>query len=408
MGGNGYSAAGQHAADSGHEEPWARLRKAVPGRWDVPVLCAAAAGITRPSDMLRAINAEHALNRAVLFAVLKRLAASGLLEPGPVPGAMPRETHYRVTPEGRSILGIALHGPPAGVSGWWTPPMRNDCDDAAAAAAAVDPARPSPARIWNYLQGGKDNFAADRAAADQATAAMPSLPAIARWVRAWQADVVGMLADMGVRQFLDIGAGLPTAGGVHEVAQAIAPESRVVYVDNDPLVLAHARALLTSAPGGSCAYLDADLRNPGRILDGARRTLDLARPTGILMVAVLHFLADADDPWAIVSQLLAGITGDAYLAISHFGSDLSPAEATAGQRAYNARSQVPVHPRTQGQVARFFAGMQMLGPGLVPPAQWPVAMEGECLEGEEGAGHGYVGLGRREGRAGGADASLQT
>jgi hypothetical protein len=282
--------------------------------------------------------------------------------------------------------------------------MRHDGDEAPA-PPGVDVSIPSPARMWNYLQGGKDNFAADRAAAQQAARALPSAPAIARLARAWQADVVRRLAALGVRQFLDIGTGIPAAGSVHEVAQAIAPASRVVYVDNDPLVLAHARALLASAPQGSCAYLHADLRDPGPILAGAAAALDLARPTAIVLTAVLHFLTDAEDPWAVTARLLAGITGDAFLAVIHAGSDLSPAQAAVTEREYNARSPVPITFRTRAQVAGFFDGMQLLDPGLVPLAQWPAAgLKGSkdaALTG--GHGDGYAGLGRRAGTAPPAD-----
>src|ERR1700761_5755442 len=150
----------------------------------------------------------------------------------------------------------------------------------------VDMSRPSPARVWNYFLGGKDNFAVDREAAAAATGAMPFLPEVARQVRSFQGDVVRRLVALGIRQFLDIGTGLPVAGSVHEVAQREAPESRVVYVDNDPMVLTHARALLASSPEGACAYIDADLRNPGEILARAAQTLDLSQPVAVLLIAV--------------------------------------------------------------------------------------------------------------------------
>jgi hypothetical protein len=252
-----------------------------------------------------------------------------------------------------------------------------------------------PARIWNALGGGKDHFAPDREAAKLSEAAMPSLPLIARYVRRFQVDAVTRLAGMGVRQFVDIGTGLPADGSVHEVAQRIAPESRVVYVDNDPLVLTHARALLTSSPEGACAYLDADLAEPGKILALAGQTLDLSRPVAVLLIAVLHFIADAGDPWAITGRLLAGITGDAYLAVAHAASDLGPAQAAAMATEYNSRSAVPITVRPYEQVARFYTGTQLLAPGIVPLTQWVPPLDGEPVPSH--GGHCYVGIGRRPG-----------
>jgi hypothetical protein len=265
------------------------------------------------------------------------------------------------------------------------------------APPGIDPAVPSPARIWNYWLGGKDNFPADRAAAEETLAAMPSLAAAARLGRRVQADMVLDLVGRGVRQFLDIGTGLPVAGAVHEIAQRAAPESRVVYVDNDPMVLAHARALLTSSPQGACDYLTADLRDPDAILAHAAKTLDLARPVAIILIAVLHFIPDAEDPWAITARLLDGIAGEAYLAIGHGAADLS-ASAGGAARAYNERSPANVRLRTREEVARFFTGMQMLGPGLVPLAGWaPGGTEGMGPDADLGSA--YVGFARRPAKA---------
>jgi hypothetical protein len=251
---------------------------------------------------------------------------------------------------------------------------------------------PSPARVWNYWIGGKDHFAADREVGDAAAQAMPALPVIARYTRRFQADAVDRLLSRGVRQFLDIGTGLPAAGAVHEVAQRSAPGSRVVYADNDPLVLAHARALLPSSPQGACDYIDADLREPGKILARASQTLDLARPVAVLLLAVLHFIPDDDDPWGIVTRLLDGITGDAYLVIGHAASDLNPSEIGEAARRYNERSPVPFVPRSRPEIARFFSGsdMQMLPPGLVPLGSWwPDRPEDDFPASDLG---GYVGI----------------
>jgi DNA-binding HxlR family transcriptional regulator len=385
--------------DRGGDEPWARLRAAVPGRWDVPVLRHVSEGVTRPADLLRAINAESGdgsrLNRGVLFAVLHRMIVNGLLISSPVPGAVPPATHYSLTPAGEAILDqIVRLGSRA--ARWWA--MADDTAEEFV-PPGVDVTVPTPARVWNYWQGGKDNFQADREQGDRAAAGMPMLPVTARMARIWQADVVRRLAERGARQFLDIGTGVPSAGSVHEVAQAIAPESRVVYVDNDPIVLAHARALLASAPEGACAYLDADVRDPAQILAGAAETLDLTRPTAIVLCGVLHFVTDAEDPWALVAELVAGISGDAYLAIGHGGSDMAADHTDAGARAYNQHSPVQITFRPRAQVARFYEGdgMELLDPGLIPLDKWPADGLDEEDAGHTG-GYGYVALGYRPGK----------
>jgi DNA-binding HxlR family transcriptional regulator len=361
-------------------------------------------GATRPSELLRAINAEPGdgsrLSDGVLFAVLHRLSHGGLLVSSPVPGAVPPATHYSLTPAGQAVLEqLAALGSPGARPWWWLPPGERD----GAPPPGVDVNVPAPARVWNYWQGGKDNFAADREQGDRAAAGMPYLPMTARMARLWQADVVQRLAARGVRQFLDIGTGLPSAGSVHEIAQAIAPESRVVYVDNDPLVLAHARALLASTPEGACAYLDADLRAPGRILADAAQTLDLAQPTAIVLSAVLHFIRDEENPWGIVAELVAGISGDAYLVIGHGCSDMTA--AAAGARAYNERSPVSITLRTRREVARFYdiEGMHLVEPGLVAIDKWPADGISDYDVGETG-GYALAAVGHRPGT--GAAAAL--
>jgi DNA-binding HxlR family transcriptional regulator len=384
--------------DRGGDDPWSRLRAAVPGRWDVPVLRNVADGVTRPADLLRTINAESGgskLSRGVMFAVLHRMLDRGLLVSSPVPGAVPPATHYSLTPVARDILDQVARLNSPGAKHWWS---STDDNDEVVAPVGVDVSVPTPARVWNYWQGGKDNFLADREQGDRAAAGMPYLPVTARMARIWQADVVRRLVTAGVRQFLDIGTGLPSAGSVHEVAQAIAPESRVVYVDNDPLVLVHARALLSSSSEGACAYLDADARDPARILAGAAGTLDLARPTAIVLCGVLHFVPDTDAPWDIVAELVAGISGDAYLAIGHGSSDLAAGHTDAGARAYNEHSPVQITFRPRAQVARFLEGMQLLDPGLVALDKWPADGLDEEDAGHTG-GYGYVALGYRRAKA---------
>ena len=234
-----------------------------------------------------------------------------------------------------------------------------------------DASVPNPARMWNYWVGGKDNFAADRQAAEQVLEVMPSLPLIARLARRFLIDAVHRLAaGYGVRQFLDIGTGLPTADSTHDVAQRVAPQSRIVYVDNDPVVLAHARALLTSSTEGETDYILADLRDTDAILAGAARTLDFNQPVAVLLIAVLHFIPDGDDPYGIVKRLMDAVPSGSYLVISHAASDIEAGATAEMTRRYNELSPVSVTPRSGEQVARFFDGLEMIHPGLVPLRQW--------------------------------------
>jgi hypothetical protein len=199
----------------------------------------------------------------------------------------------------------------------------------------------------------------------------PQVVAGARANRAFLARVVRFLAaDWGIRQFLDIGTGLPAPDSTHQVAQQVASSCRVVYVDNDPVVLSHARALLTSTPQGSCDYVDADVRDPAAILAGAAHTLDLARPTAVLLLAVLHFVPDRDDPAGVVAKLAGGLAPGSFLALSHLTADFAPDQVTAAVAAYNEPAAVPVTPRTHSQVTRLFGGLPLLAPGVVPVCEW--------------------------------------
>jgi hypothetical protein len=229
------------------------------------------------------------------------------------------------------------------------------------------------ARVYDYLLGGKDNFAADREVGEQIIAAIPEAAIAARETRAFLGRAVRFLAaDCGIRQFLDLGTGIPSAGNTHEVAQAIAPGARVMYVDNDPMVLAHARALLTGTAAGSVSYLDADLRDTGSILEQAARTLDFSQPVALMLLAVLHMIPDADDPYQIVKGLLDALPGGSYLAISHLESDVDPERTARVQETFNARTGpgVRMTTRSRAQVARFFDGLEVAEPGLVPASQW--------------------------------------
>ena len=229
-----------------------------------------------------------------------------------------------------------------------------------------------PARVYDYWLGGKDNFEADRIAAEETIAAYPAIRASARANRAFLARSVRYLAaGAGLRQFLDIGTGLPTASNTHEVAQSIAPESRIVYVDNDPLVLAHARALLTSSPEGRTAYLDADLRDVDRIVEQAAGTLDFTEPVGVMLLAILHYLPDLAEAQQIVARLLRAVPSGSYLTISHAASDISPDEMAEMIRRMNAHLAEGNHvARPHDMVARFFDGLDLLEPGVVKVTEW--------------------------------------
>jgi hypothetical protein len=238
-------------------------------------------------------------------------------------------------------------------------------------ARAVDPTVAHQARIYDYWLGGKDNFAADREAAEQAVAAYPPILRAVRAQRAFLASAVRYLAEeAGVRQFLDIGTGLPTASNTHEVAQAAAPEARVVYVDNDPMVLAHARALLTSTAEGATAYLDADLRDPDEILAGAAGLLDFRRPVALLLIGILQLIPETDDPHAIVARLTAALPPGSGLAVYHPASDIDQDRVTEAVRRVNARSAGATTLRSHAEIARFFDGLDLIEPGLVQVHRW--------------------------------------
>jgi hypothetical protein len=241
----------------------------------------------------------------------------------------------------------------------------------AAATLGFDTSVAHPARIWDYFLGGKDNFASDRAAAQDVLEVMPTMALVARAGRAFLAAAVHYLATSGgVSQFLDIGTGLPTANNTHEVAQRANQQARIVYVDNDPIVLTHARALLTSGPEGRTAYVDADIRDTDRILGEAARTLDFSQPVAVMLLAVLHFVPDADDPYKITSRVMEALPSGSFLALSHASSDIETGVVAAGTERYNQRSAVAVTPRTRAQVTRFLDGLEIVDPGVVPLGHW--------------------------------------
>jgi hypothetical protein len=235
-----------------------------------------------------------------------------------------------------------------------------------------DPTVPHPARIYSYWLGGKDHFDADRDAAEKVMRVCPQVVASARANRAFLARVVRFLAaDCGIRQFLDIGPGLPGPDSTHQVAQDVDVGCRVVYADCDSLVLTHARALLTSTTTkGVCDYVEADLREPETILAQAARTLDFTQPAAILLLAVVHFIEDAAGPAQILATLADALAPGSFVAISHLTADLAPEQVTAATTAYNTLCPVRVTARTHAQITALFGGLPLLPPGVVPVSEW--------------------------------------
>jgi S-adenosyl methyltransferase len=237
--------------------------------------------------------------------------------------------------------------------------------------AALDTSVAHPARVYDYWLGGKDNFEVDREAARQAIDAFPGVVEGVRANRAFLGRAVRYLAgEAMIRQFLDIGTGLPTADNTHEVAQAAAPECRVVYVDNDPIVLTHARALLTST-GGPTAYVDADIRETGKILKAAARTLDFELPVAVILLGILQLIPGSDNPHAIVTRLVEAIPSGSYLVISHPTGEIDTEAMTEMARRLNERSApAQMTLRTHAEISRFFDGLRLVEPGLVPVNRW--------------------------------------
>ncbi|NUR44326.1 MAG: SAM-dependent methyltransferase [Streptomyces sp.] len=234
----------------------------------------------------------------------------------------------------------------------------------------IDTSVPHSARIWNYWLGGKDNYPVDEAAGDAYTAVFPGIVTIARSSRAFLGRAIRYLVqEAGVRQFLDVGTGLPTVDNTHEVAQRIAPESRIVYVDNDPLVLTHARALLTSTAEGVTAYEDLSLYEPERILDQAGKTLDLSRPTALILSGILGHVADHDLARDLVARLLAGLPSGSYLCVND-GSRGTDPDYEQAQDGYNETGAVPYFLRPVEQITAYFEGLELVDPGVVSVPLW--------------------------------------
>jgi O-methyltransferase involved in polyketide biosynthesis len=235
----------------------------------------------------------------------------------------------------------------------------------------IDTSVPHPARIWNYWLGGKDNFPVDRMAGEQTKEVLPEIVDIARASRQFLVRVVRYLAaEAGIRQFLDVGAGLPTVDNTHEVAQRAAPGSRVVYVDSDPLVLVHARALLTSTPEGATAYIEADARDVDTIIGRSAGTLELTKPVAVIMLGVLPFIGDDEEAKAIVTRMLAALPSGSYLAITHSTSEVTGERVIEAVRQWNAVAPVPYTLRSPAGIAAFFGGLVLVEPGIVSCPRW--------------------------------------
>ena len=249
--------------------------------------------------------------------------------------------------------------------------MPSDGSEPPGTAVPFDTNLPHIARVYDYWLGGKDNFAADRELAEKFMRADPSVTAGVRSNRAFLGRAVHYLvAEAGIRQFLDIGTGIPTANNTHEVAQRADPSARVVYVDNDPIVLTHARALLASDPAGVTGYVDADLRDTGAILAAAARTLDFAQPIAVMLIGVLHCIPDEDYPAEIVATLMRAVPPGSYLALSHPAADIHAEEMAAGAAMMNQAMAGSITFRRRAQVATFFDGLDLVEPGLVSTPQW--------------------------------------
>jgi O-methyltransferase involved in polyketide biosynthesis len=240
----------------------------------------------------------------------------------------------------------------------------------------IDSSVSHSARIWNYWLGGKDFYPVDQEVGDQILAFVPELVRSARADRYFLARAVRYLVGQGIRQFLDIGTGLPTVDNTHEVAQRAAPESRIVYVDNDPLVLVHARALLTSTPEGACDYIEADVRDPESIVRQAARTLDFGKPVAIMMLGIVNFIMDTDEAAAIIGRLTDATVPGSYLVISHPTTEVDAAPMTEAVRFWNQQGSAPMTLRTREELLRLFGGMELADPGVVTCSRWrPDVME---------------------------------
>jgi len=269
-------------------------------------------------------------------------------------------------------------------------------------ALPFDTSVPNVARIYDYLLDGKDNYEADRVAARKILEIEPRSRLVARQNRDFLRRAVWFLTgEMGIRQFLDIGSGLPAKDSVHQVAQSLAPESRIVYVDNDPIVLAHSRALLTSSPEGKCDYVDSDLRDTENIIKHAAETLDFTKPVAVLLIAVLHFIPGKDDPWDIVSRFMAAVPPGSYLVVSHATPESFTDTANIGKlnAVYAGTASSGVTPRPLSEISNFFSELKLIKPGVVDISKWRLAAwpagKGPEIVNDSGSTLFYGGIGQK-------------
>ncbi|MFH9551438.1 SAM-dependent methyltransferase [Streptomyces sp. NPDC051445] len=261
-------------------------------------------------------------------------------------------------------------------------------------AVEIDTSKPHPARMYDWYLGGKDNYPVDEAMGRQMLALDPRVPVMARVNRAFMHRSTRWLAMNGVRQFLDVGTGIPTEPNLHQVAQEIAPDARVVYCDNDPIVLAHAAALLRSTPDGVTEYLQADVRDPDAIVEGAGKILDLSRPVALSLVALLHFISDEDGAHELVDRLLAALPSGSYLMMTHATADFSPEESAAATAKLKAAG-VTLALRSRRQFTHFFDGLDLVEPGVAVVPEWHPEL-GEPVPGQDdGVIPGYGAVGRK-------------
>jgi hypothetical protein len=267
------------------------------------------------------------------------------------------------------------------------------------AHTVIDGSVAHPARVYDYWLGGKDNYAADRRAGDAVKAVRPAIVRDVRANRGFMRRAAAYLAGHGVRQFLDIGSGIPTSPNLHEVVQDVDPAGRVVYVDNDPVVLAQARALLASSPEGATDYIDADLRNPRAILRQAERTLDFSSPVAVFLVSILWLIGDAEDPYGIVETLMDAVSGGSCLVVSHPASDIESGPAAKAVRRYSRLVTSTATLRSYGEVSRFFQGLELVPPGMTQCHLW--RPEGVDDTGEQYQVAGWAAVGWKHARPGG-------
>ncbi|MEU2155081.1 SAM-dependent methyltransferase [Streptomyces sp. NPDC019396] len=261
------------------------------------------------------------------------------------------------------------------------------------AVVRIDTSKPHPARMYDWFLGGKDNYPVDEEMARQLLALEPRGRDMARVNRAFMHRATHWLGDTGIRQYLDIGTGIPTEPNLHQIAQRVAPDSRVVYCDNDPIVLAHAEALLRSSPEGATDYIQADARDPGTILEAAGKVLDFSRPVALSMLALLHFVDDEDGAYELVERLVARLAPGSYLVLSHTTGDFDPEKAVQARAMYSARG-LTLRLRSREEFARFFNGLELVGPGVSLTADWhPELGEAVAVTGDEPI-PGYAGVAR--------------